>query len=76
MEHPWAEANRLAMHQPAGMRPKVCKDSPSLKEDELYSAILKAIRSLVQGPQEEMASPCRKLLYIASVVKMPRSIPL
>lgn len=57
MEHPWAEANRLAMHQPAGMRPKVCKDSPSLKEDELYSAILKAIRSLVQGTRKKWHHP-------------------
>lgn len=42
--------------------PKACKDSPSLKEDELYSAILKAIRSLVQGHQEEMASTLQEAL--------------
>ena len=42
--------------------PKVCKDSPSLKEDELYSAILKAIRSLVQGHQEEMAATLQDAL--------------
>lgn len=42
--------------------PKVCKDSPSLKEDELYSAILKAIRSLVQGHQEEMAATLQEAL--------------
>ena len=42
--------------------PKVCKDSPSLKEDELYSAILKAIRSLVQGHQKEMAATLRDAL--------------
>lgn len=42
--------------------PKVCKDSPSLKEDELYSAILKAIRSLVQGHQEEMAATLKDAL--------------
>lgn len=42
--------------------PKVCKDSPSLKEDELYSAILKAIRSLLQGHQEEMADTLQDAL--------------
>ena len=42
--------------------PKVCKDSPSLKEEELYSAILKAIRSLVQGHQEEMAATLQEAL--------------
>src|SRR5699024_6237589 len=42
--------------------PKVCKDSLSLKEEELYSAILKAIRSLVQGHQEEMASTLQEAL--------------
>ena len=42
--------------------PKACKDSPSLKEDELYSAILKAIRSLVQGHQEEMAATLQEAL--------------
>ena len=42
--------------------PKVCKDSPSLKEDELYSAILKAIHSLVQGHQEEMAATLQEAL--------------
>lgn len=41
---------------------KVCKDSPSLKEEELYSAILKAIRSLVQGHQEEMAATLQEAL--------------
>lgn len=42
--------------------PKVCKDCPSLKEEELYSAILKAIRSLVQGHQEEMAATLQEAL--------------
>ena len=42
--------------------PKACKDSPSLKEDELYSAILKSIRSLVQGHQEEMAATLQEAL--------------
>ncbi len=42
--------------------PKVCKDSPSLKEEEFYSAILKAIRSLVQGHQEEMAATLQEAL--------------
>ena len=42
--------------------PKVYKDSPSLKEDELYSAILRAIRSLVQGHQEEMAATLQETL--------------
>ena len=42
--------------------PRACKDSPSLKEDELYSAILKAIRSLVQGHQEEMAATLQDAL--------------
>ncbi len=42
--------------------PKVCKDSPSLKEDELYSAILKAIRLLIQGYREEMAATLQEAL--------------
>lgn len=62
MEHPRAEANRLAMHQPAGMRAKGLQGLPSLKEEELYSAILKAIRSLVQGHQEEMAATLQEAL--------------
>lgn len=41
---------------------RVARTPPSLKEDELYSAILKAIRSLVQGHQEEMASTLQEAL--------------
>ena len=41
--------------------PKACKDSPSLKEDELYSAILKAIRSLVQDYEKEMVATLQEV---------------
>ncbi|HIW15030.1 MAG TPA: recombinase family protein [Firmicutes bacterium] len=42
--------------------PKVCKNSPSLEEGTLHAAILAAIRSLVQGRQEEMAAALQDTL--------------
>lgn len=36
--------------------PKACRNSPSLEEGALHAAILEAIRSLIQGHQEEMAA--------------------
>jgi len=36
--------------------PKACRNSPSLEEGALHAPILEAIRSLIQGHQEEMAA--------------------
>ena len=47
--------------------PKSCRNSPSLKEASLHAAILKVIRSLIHGQQEEMAAALQDTLirYIA-----------
>ena len=42
--------------------PKACKNSPSLEEGALHTAILEAIRSLIQGRREEMAAVLRDTL--------------
>lgn len=52
----WRCINRLEFG------PKSCGNSPSLEETALHTAILEAIRSLVQGQQEEMASTLQDAL--------------
>ena len=55
--------------------PKVCKDSPSLKEDELYSAILKAIRSLVQATRRNGRHPAGSTYTLQRRGKLPNQSP-
>ena len=45
MEHPWAQANCMALHQPLGIRQEYCHESPTLREVPLQNAILAAINS-------------------------------
>lgn len=52
----WRCINRLEFG------PKACGKSPSLVEESLHRAILAAIRSLVDGRQEEMAESLRETL--------------
>ena len=52
----WRCINRLEFG------PKACGKSPSLVEESLHHAILEAIRSLVDGHQEEMAASLRETL--------------
>lgn len=52
----WRCINRLEFGS------KSCGNSPSLEETALHTAILEAIRSLVQGQQEEMASTLQDAL--------------
>ena len=52
----WRCINRLEFG------PKSCGNSPSLEETALHTAILEAIRSLVQGQQEEMAATLQDAL--------------
>lgn len=42
--------------------PKVCGNSPSLEEGSLHNAIMEAIRSLIQGHQDEMAATLQDTL--------------
>ena len=62
LEHSWEKANCLALHYPAGMRSESLQEFPSLEEGTLHAAILAAIRSLVQGRQEEMAAALQDTL--------------
>ena len=57
----WRCINRLEFG------PKSCGNSPSLKEASLHAAILKVIRSLIHGQQEEIAAALQDTLirYIA-----------
>ena len=63
LEHPRQKANRLAVREPYRVRHEICGSSPSIPEEELHNAILKAVQDLAANFTEEVAAQINGILH-------------